>query len=89
MYYSARLFDEVISLEKNNNTGKVDHPPNGHKDVSDAVCGAVYNASKNAEQYAFDYGDDLDVKDFDAEPAEASFEKSAFFPVATEPVNLP
>ena len=61
MYYSARLFDEIISLEKNNNTGKVDHPPNGHKDVSDAVCGAVYNASKNAEQYAFDYGEDLEV----------------------------
>lgn len=61
MYYSARLFDEVISLEKNNNTGKVDHPPNGHKDVSDAVCGAIYNASKNAEQYAFDYGEDLEV----------------------------
>ena len=61
MYYSARLFDEIISLEKNNNTGKVDHPPNGHKDVSDAVCGAIYNASKNAEQYAFDYGEDLEV----------------------------
>ena len=61
MYYSARLFDEIISLEKNNNTGKVDHPPNGHKDVADAVCGAVYNASKNAEQYAFDYGEDLTV----------------------------
>lgn len=61
IYYSARLFDEIISLEKNNNTGKVDHPPNGHKDVSDAVCGAVYNASKNAEQYAFDYGEDLEV----------------------------
>ena len=29
------------------------------------------------------------VKDFDTVTAEASFEKCAFFPVATEPVNLP
>lgn len=27
------------------------------KDVSDAVCGAVFNASKHAEEYAYDYGE--------------------------------
>ena len=31
-----------------------------HKDALDAVCGATYNASKNAEQFAFDYGETLD-----------------------------
>ena len=61
MYRSERLFDEAISVERNNNNGKVDHPPNGHKDVLDAVAGATYNASRNAEQYAFDYGEDLAV----------------------------
>ena len=61
LYRSERLFDEAVSVERNNNNGKVDHPPNGHKDVLDAVCGATYNASKNAEQYAFDYGEDLTV----------------------------
>ena len=59
MYRSERLFDEAISVERNNNNGKIDHPPNGHKDVLDAVAGATYNASRNAEQYAFDYGEDL------------------------------
>ena len=60
MYKSKRLFDEFIDVERNNNTGKVDHTPNGHKDVLDAVCGATFTASKYAEQYAFDYGEDLD-----------------------------
>lgn len=29
------------------------------KDKSDAVCGAVYNASLHADEYAFDFGEDL------------------------------
>ena len=34
------------------------------KDKSDAVCGAVYNASLHADEYAFDFGEDLDpIKD--------------------------
>ena len=61
MYKSDRLFDEFVDIERNLETGKVDHPPNGHKDVLDAVCGATFNASKNAEQYAFEYGEDLDT----------------------------
>lgn len=61
MYKSDRLFDECIDVERNIETGKVDHSPNFHKDVLDAVCGATYNASKNAEQYAFEYGEDLDT----------------------------
>ena len=61
MYKSDRLFDEFVDIERNNETGKVDHSPNFHKDVLDAVCGATFNASKNAEQYAFEYGEDLET----------------------------
>ncbi len=60
MYKSERLFDEFIDIERNNNTGKIDHTPNFHKDVLDAVCGATFNASQHAEQYAYDYGESLD-----------------------------
>lgn len=55
------LTNEVVSLERNGNTGKIDHPENGSKDLSDAICGATFEASKYAEQYAFDYGDDLEA----------------------------
>lgn len=61
MYKSERLFDECVDVERNMETGKVDHSPNFHKDVLDAVCGATYNASKNAEQYAFEYGEDIET----------------------------
>ena len=60
MYKSDRLFDECVDVERNIETGKVDHSPNFHKDVLDAVCGATFNASKNAEQYAFEYGEDIE-----------------------------
>lgn len=61
MYKSERLFDEMVDVERNINTGKVDHSPNGHKDALDAVVGATFTASKNAEQFAFDYGENIEV----------------------------
>ena len=61
MYRSNRLFDEFVDIERNINTGKVDHSPNGHKDALDAVCGATFNASKHAEEYAYDYGESLEL----------------------------
>ena len=61
MYKSNRLFDEFIDIERDMNTGKIDHTPNFHKDALDAVCGATFTASKYAEQYAFDYGEDLET----------------------------
>ena len=61
MYKSDRLFDEFVDIERNLNTGKIDHTPNGHKDALDAVCGATFNASKFAEEFAFDYGETLDT----------------------------
>ena len=61
MYKSDRLFDEFIDVERNINTGKIDHTPNGHKDALDAVCGATFTASKHAEEFAFDYGETLNI----------------------------
>ena len=59
MYRSERLFNEMVQIERSNETGKVDHPTNGHKDALDAVCGSVFTASKYAEEFAFDYGENL------------------------------
>lgn len=57
------LTEELVGLERNNNTGKVDHSPSGinSKDAADAICGALYNASQHAEEYALDYGDSYDI----------------------------
>ena len=43
MYKYDTLFEETIQLEKNEKTGKVDHPPSGSKDVADAVACVCYN----------------------------------------------
>lgn len=61
MYDSVLLTEEIIGLERDNN-GKIDHGPSGinSKDTSDAVCGALFNASKHAEEFAFFWGEDLD-----------------------------
>ena len=61
IYNSKTLIEEIVDLERNINTGKVDHPDGGRKDVCDAVCGALYNASSHAEEYAFDYGENIDA----------------------------
>lgn len=57
------LTEELIGLERNNNTGKVDHSPSGinSKDCADALCGSVWNASQHAEEYDFEYGENLDT----------------------------
>lgn len=51
------LFREITELDRNMETGKVDHPEGGSKDACDALCGAIYNASSHAEEYAYDYGE--------------------------------
>ena len=56
------LTDEIVGLEKEPD-GHVQHPEGGtqgSKDQADAVCGSLYNASQNIEQFAFEYGEDLD-----------------------------
>lgn len=60
MYRAARLFDEFVDIERNIDTGKIDHSPNGHKDTLDAVCGATFEASKHAEEFVYNYGEDLE-----------------------------
>lgn len=61
---SKLLTQELVGLERNGNTGKIDHPDggtSGSKDMADAVCGSLWNASQHAEEYSYDFGEDLDV----------------------------
>ena len=61
IYDSRTLIDEITDLERNINTGKIDHPDGGRKDVCDAVCGAIFHASQYAEEFAYDYGESLEA----------------------------
>ena len=56
------LTDEIVGLEKEPD-GHINHPENGSqgsKDQSDAVVGALYNASQNIEKFGFDYGESIE-----------------------------
>lgn len=63
IYESRLLTEELLGLERNNNSGKIDHSPLGinSKDTADALCGAVWNASQNGEQFAFDFGETIET----------------------------
>lgn len=57
------LTEEVLGLERESD-GHINHPENGtkgSKDAIDAVCGALWNASQHADEFAFDYGETLDT----------------------------
>lgn len=54
------LTEEIVSLERLSD-GHVDHPQNFSKDQADAVCGALFLASEFAEEYAYDYGENLET----------------------------
>lgn len=58
MYESKTMIEEIVNLERNINTGKVDHPEGFRKDVTDAFVGSMYTASKFAEEFAYDYGEE-------------------------------
>ena len=51
-----------ITVEDNHNfaltAGVIVH---NSKDTADAVCGAVWNASRNAEEFEYDFGETLDT----------------------------
>jgi hypothetical protein len=47
----AKLLVEVASLERDPATGKIDHPANSSKDVSDALAGVIYGLSMRREIY--------------------------------------
>ena len=55
------LTEELVGLKRNNNNGAIDHDPSSvnSKDSSDAVCGALWNASKHAEEFVYDHGETL------------------------------
>ena len=55
-----QLTDELIALDRKGD-GHVDHPKNGSKDQADAVCGALYLASKFADEYSYSYGESLEA----------------------------
>lgn len=63
LYKSVLLKEELIGLERDNNSGKIDHSPAGvdSKDTADAVCGAVWNASLHAEELVIDFVEDIEV----------------------------
>lgn len=55
------LTEELINLEREA-SGKIEHPEGGKygsKDQADAFCGALFDASKYAEEYAYNYGESL------------------------------
>lgn len=55
------LTQEILGLEREAD-GHINHPENGtqgSKDTADAVCGATYNASLYADEFAYDYGEDV------------------------------
>ena len=54
------LTEEIVSLERLSD-GHIDHPQNFSKDQADATCGALFLASEFAEEYSYDYGENLDV----------------------------
>lgn len=59
-----KTIKEIVELEKDNSTNKVDHPEKGtkgSKDLSDALAGAIYNASLTKEEYLFNNGEDLQL----------------------------
>lgn len=54
------LTDELIGLERMP-SGKIDHTADGinSKDQADAVCGALFLASKFSDEYSYSYGDHI------------------------------
>jgi len=66
MFNQSILIDEFLDLEEDKLAGKIDHPEDGSKDLSDAVAGAVYSASKHKELrdmvgYQIDVSESVDI----------------------------
>lgn len=61
VYKTELLTEEIIGLERLSD-GHIDHTSSGinSKDIADAVCGSIFEASKHAEEFAFDYGETLE-----------------------------
>jgi len=48
---NKKLLKELISLELDAKTDKIDHPAHGSKDLSDAHAGVVYGLSTASETW--------------------------------------
>lgn len=61
VYKTELLTEEIIGLERLSD-GHIDHTSSGinSKDIADAVCGSIFEASKHAEEFAYDYGESLE-----------------------------
>ena len=55
-----RALTELIRLEMNVKKQKIDHPPNGSKDVADAIAGVIYGLTMRREVWS-DHG--IPIKD--------------------------
>lgn len=53
------LETELINLEQNNMSGKVDHNVHNTKDLSDSLCGALFNASKFSDLFSLSVVDNF------------------------------
>jgi len=56
--HQDELVTELVNLKQDNQTGKIDHPPEFSKDIADSLAGAVFNASLHDGQFAFHLVDD-------------------------------
>ena len=54
---------EIASLELDTKKDKVDHPPNGSKDVADAMCGVAFGLSTRREVWALHEVDPVEMPD--------------------------
>lgn len=70
------LTEELIGLERESD-GHINHPnggTTGSKDCCDAVCGSIWNASQHAEDFAYNYGEDLNLM-FDVDTNESTHDQ--------------
>jgi len=49
-----KLEEELVRLQRDTSTGKIDHPIDGSKDIADSFAGSIYNASTYEEIDSFD-----------------------------------
>lgn len=61
MLHIEHLEEELINLERNNMSGKVDHPVNGSKDAADSLCAALFNASNYKDDFIMNLAGDYEV----------------------------
>ncbi|AWD93008.1 putative terminase large subunit [Bacillus phage vB_BceM-HSE3] len=62
LYHHEILERELVELEENKMSGKIDHPQSGSKDIADAVAGSLQHASEYmlADQI-INYGQDAEL----------------------------